>query len=424
MSLFPYKLGVVAVLGALPAWPQLLSFKELLVRAEQNNRDIASVRLRVDEAKGLLRQAGVTPGLTFSGTGATGRPLGTVGEEQFAAGLSKTFERGGKKSLRVELAETRLEIASVEYDERLRQLRYELRQRYADLAGETSRLAVVDRLIASLQESLTLTQARVDQGDAATLDATLIQADLSRVQAQRIASEGRWNTSRIELHRLAGLEPGAAATVDASFLPNARVDGNLPGKALDTRPELRAARLLEKQSDAERRLAEAQGRADITLSASYNFVKSRVDDTFGVDAKGLPSPIRDRDDILVLGVSIPLFQKNRNQGNVEASVARTRSAVLRREFLERSIPLEVEVAQRRLASQQSALDVLRGPATVQAEANVEVIRQAYQLGQLRQLDVLNEQRRLLDTQLARADAEAEVLRAWAELEKAVGGELQ
>jgi cobalt-zinc-cadmium efflux system outer membrane protein len=46
------------------------------------------------------------------------------------------------------------------------------------------------------------------------------------------------------------------------------------------------------------------------------------------------------------------------------------------------------------------------------------------LGQLRLLDVLNEQRRLLDLQLAKVDAEVEVLRSLTELEKAVGGELQ
>jgi len=45
------------------------------------------------------------------------------------------------------------------------------------------------------------------------------------------------------------------------------------------------------------------------------------------------------------------------------------------------------------------------------------------LGQLRMLDVLNEQRRHLDTQLARASAASDLIRGWAELERAVGGEL-
>ena len=56
--------------------------------------------------------------------------------------------------------------------------------------------------------------------------------------------------------------------------------------------------------------------------------------------------------------------------------------------------------------------------------NLSVIRQAYNLGQLRLLDVLNEQRRLLETELTYIDAESEPARSRAELERAVGGDLQ
>jgi len=50
-----------------------------------------------------------------------------------------------------------------------------------------------------------------------------------------------------------------------------------------------------------------------------------------------------------------------------------------------------------------------------------VIREAYKLGQLRLLDVLNEQRRLVDTQMAYIDAQADAARTWAELQRAAGG---
>jgi cobalt-zinc-cadmium efflux system outer membrane protein len=40
---------------------------------------------------------------------------------------------------------------------------------------------------------------------------------------------------------------------------------------------------------------------------------------------------------------------------------------------------------------------------------------------LRLLDVLNEQRRLVDTQLASIDAQADAARTWAEVEQAAGG---
>jgi cobalt-zinc-cadmium efflux system outer membrane protein len=59
----------------------------------------------------------------------------------------------------------------------------------------------------------------------------------------------------------------------------------------------------------------------------------------------------------------------------------------------------------------------------QSDANLSVIREAYKLGQLRLLDVINEQRRLIDTQMQFIDAQADVARTWAELERASGGNL-
>jgi cobalt-zinc-cadmium efflux system outer membrane protein len=60
----------------------------------------------------------------------------------------------------------------------------------------------------------------------------------------------------------------------------------------------------------------------------------------------------------------------------------------------------------------------------ESEKNLSVIRQAYDLGQLRLLDVLNEQRRLLETQLSYIDAQADLARSLAELERAAGGDLK
>ena len=56
-------------------------------------------------------------------------------------------------------------------------------------------------------------------------------------------------------------------------------------------------------------------------------------------------------------------------------------------------------------------------------ANLSVIREAYKLGQLRLLDVINEQRRLVDAQMQYIDVQADAARTWAEVERAAGGNL-
>ena len=60
----------------------------------------------------------------------------------------------------------------------------------------------------------------------------------------------------------------------------------------------------------------------------------------------------------------------------------------------------------------------------QSERNLAVARQAYPLGPLRILDVLHEQRRLIETHLAYLDAQSELFQSFAELERSVGGSIQ
>ena len=104
-------------------------------------------------------------------------------------------------------------------------------------------------------------------------------------------------------------------------------------------------------------------------------------------------------------------------------MARTTQAELRREHLLQTIPQEVEAAFRRWSGAQRTLQILKSGVVEQSEKNLIVIREAYRLGQLRLFDVLNEQRKLIETQLAFVDAQAEAAQALAELERAVGGNL-
>jgi cobalt-zinc-cadmium efflux system outer membrane protein len=136
------------------------------------------------------------------------------------------------------------------------------------------------------------------------------------------------------------------------------------------------------------------------------------------------TPLRAHDNLIGLGVSIPLTSTRRNRGNIEAAVARQAGARLRREYLEATIPTQVEAAHEHWRAAQEALTIFSTGVIQQSEQNLAVMKQAYNLGELRLLDILNEQRRLLDTELNYVDAQAEVFRAYAELEQAVGGSLQ
>ncbi|HTF68787.1 MAG TPA: TolC family protein [Edaphobacter sp.] len=409
------------LLGAQQTPSTLFTVDDLVRAGIANNKDLAAVRERIAEAKGLMRQAGVRPAPTLDLNGFTGKPLGTIGEEQYGAEYSQLVETFGKRGKRIRVAEFSIGIAETDLQQRSMQLAYEITTAYAEVSAERHKLKVLGDLIGLNQDTLRLTEARVKEGDVAPLEAGLLKVEISRAEVSRRSAQGRLTSAELELRRLAGLEP-------ARPIPSADIPAPVPTdldtlkrEALENRADLKTARLEEEQEVAGIELAKAEAKPDVTLSAGYARQDSQFDGLFGFNSSGALSPIQTRDDILKFGVSIPLRTSRSGAGNVQAATARTSGARLRREYLERNIPLEVEAAYQRWRTASDSLQMLQSGVLDPSASNLSVIREAYQLGQLRLLDVLNEQRRLVDTQLAYIDAQADVARTWAEVERAAGG---
>jgi outer membrane protein, heavy metal efflux system len=418
---FLFALLLPSLLGAQQT-PSKLSTVDDLVRAGiANNKDLAAVRKRIAEAQGFTRQAGVRPAPTLALNGSTGKPLGTIGEEQYGAEYAQSIETFGKRGKRIRVAAFSIGIAEAEFQQRSAQLTYEIQTASAEACAERHKLKLLSDLIGLNQDTLRLTEARVKEGDVAPLDANLLKVEISRTEVSRRSAQGRLISAELELRRLVGLDP-AAPIPDSDIPAAASVElGTLKRDALANRGDLKAARVEEERESAEIDLVKAEAKPDVTLSAGYTRQNSQFEGLFGLNSSGGLSPIRDSVDILSFGVSIPLRTSRSGAGNLQAATARTSGARLRREYLERNIPLEVEAAYQRWRTASDSLEMLRSGVLDPSTSNISVIREAYKLGQLRLLDVLNEQRRLVDTQLDFIDAQADVARTWAEVERAAGG---
>ncbi len=420
-----------AVLGSALAWAQpqadriRLHAEDLVRMAIERNRDFLAAKQRMAEAQGWLRQAGVRPIPAVEIEESTGRPLGTRGEQQFSAGYFHTFETFGKRDKRIDVARKGVDLAEAEVAERTRQLAFDVKMRYAEALAQQRKLEAILRLLEVNRESFRITQARVKEGDAALLEQQLLLTDLSRAEVQQAVFSGRVERALLELKKSVGLapsEPLALASEPAAVADSVTLS-SLQERALPSRPDLRTFRLLEEQALAEVELIRAESRPDLTASVRYSRANSSFDQ-LGFNRAGALTPLRDQDNVLTFGVSVPLFRSRRNQGALEAALARVAAARLRREHLEASVRLEVEAAFRRWTSAAQSLEILNRGVLKQSEQNLVVIREAYNLGQLRILDVLTEQRRLIETQLSHIDAESELFQSLADLERAVGGALR
>lgn len=402
-----------------------LTADQLVERALAGNRKFLAAQERVRAAIGLKKQAGVGVADSFEVSGAAAKVFGTPGEDNLTATYSHTFETFGKRDKRVAAAGVEVTMAEAEVTANRRAIVHNVRLRYAELASARKKLEAIERLAGINQEYLRLMEARVEKGDAAPLEADLLRVESSRDQAQLARMQGSVQSALLELGAALDESNAAGLSVSSSLAPPAFDDDRdrLKSLALHIRPDLRLARLNVERAKSEVSLARVAAKPNVTISGQYAHTDAAFDQ-FGLTAAGAPTPLRDHANSLGAGVSIPLTRASRNRGNIEAAEARGRESELKLQYLASAIPAQVDAAWQRWNAARAALAVFTQGVIEQSEKNLAVMRQAYTLGDLRLIDILHEQRRLLDTELSYIDAQADLFRAYANLEEATGGSLQ
>lgn len=325
----------------------------------------------------------------------------------------------------MEVAELGLELAELDMADRERQLKAEIKARYGEALAAARNLETAERLVELNQQGYRITEARVREGEAAPIEQGLLQVEVNRLESDRLLFENQLVRAVLELKTLAGmnLDEPLQPSGDLSAPPITLSLAEATERALAERPDLKAARLEEKLGEAELQLARTEAIPNLIGFTRYTRASSAFDQ-FGLSKAGAPVPLRDTDNVLSAGVTITLPTRNRNQGNIQVAVARREAAGLRRQFIEQVVRREVRAAYSRYEAARRALEIFDQKVIGQAQDNLLVIRAAYDLGELRVLDVINEQRRLIDTQKAYTEVLEEYYLALVELERAVSAPIR
>jgi cobalt-zinc-cadmium efflux system outer membrane protein len=139
----------------------------------------------------------------------------------------------------------------------------------------------------------------------------------------------------------------------------------------------------------------------------------------GVNDAGQLSPIQGTFHYLTFGVSLDVPVRNKNQGTIEAALAEAEAAKRRREFGELTVRREVASAYAQYNSAVRAAEIFRVGVKEQAGANLDVVRQTYELGSKTLIDYISEQRRFIDLENGYIDALLDTYKARVEVERAV-----
>jgi len=394
---------------------------DLIGRALQANRELAAARLDLERGRARLRQAGLRPNPTLGLEQTTGRFTGSPDERDLSVGVALPVELGAKRQRRIDLAEAELIAFEAEIADRERQLTHEVLGAFADALAAVRDLETTDGVRDLDEQTMRVVRIRVDERDAPPLELSLLLTEVDRLRSRRALLEGRVQAALITLKHLIGAAPTDVLTIDESFPTQAIDASQVPetleaaiATALERRPDLRLARLNETAAQAGLGLARAEGLPDMTVSGTFTTSRGVTD---------LQAPliaIPDNDRVLAFGVSIGLPFFNANQGaRADAAVA-IRQMQMQREFTEQVVRAEVTSAFRRAEAARAALTIFEQGVIPRSTDNIRVIHEAYELGEFRITDLINEQRRLLDSQREYTEALVERYRALADLHAALG----
>jgi cobalt-zinc-cadmium efflux system outer membrane protein len=388
-----------------------------VVYALGHNDELAALRKEADAAAALVKQAGLraNPELETSGT----KQIGGTDNTLMVQGMLP-LELGGRRGARIKVAEREAVVREKAVADRERLLAADVRLKFGEAIAQTLKLKLIDDLLNTALQGYDLVKARVADGKTAPLEQNMTLVEVNRLRSTRETEAGKTEIAFLELRNLLGMKPEEPLRLQGDFgnlaMPLPSVS-DATATALQNRPDLAAMKSMEDLANAQIEQARSEGRLDASVSAGYQ----RMNFSFplnGLTDAGQLRPIQDIFHSITFGVTLQLPVRNRNQGAIEAAVATREAAQKRREFGELVIRREVAAAFAKYESTARAMEIFRVGVREQANSNLDVVRQTYELGARNLIDYLVEERRyiqleteFIDSQLTVYQARVEILRA-------------
>jgi NodT family efflux transporter outer membrane factor (OMF) lipoprotein len=428
----PHADSTAPAAPAVAQWWRTLGDAQLDALVEQalhNSPDIATAQARLNQSRASLSgaRADAMPKVTgdaamvklrspdtsaLGGTGGGGRgPLSL-----YLAGFDASWEAdlfGGTRRA-VEAAQAEADSSQAQLADAQVQLAAEIVQAYTDLRDQQARLALVDASVDIENQALNLTQQRRSRGVASQLQLEQVLTQAENTRAQRLPLQAAIVESLDQLDLLSGLEPGEldARLATARALPviPANVPLADPATLLKARPDIRMA---------ERKLASAN--AQIGEKTADWFPKLSLMGDLSFSA-GDPGHLARKDSgtwLILPRISWNALDFGRVAASVKGAEAGRDEALAQYKSTVLGALRDADVALARYGHQRQNVVLLRNVESSAVRA-ADLTRQRYRAGTASTLDWLDAERTRYQAQESRISGDAELLKDFASLHKALG----
>lgn len=387
-------------LSALAQGSTSLSLREAELLWQAHSRELRLADASVAGAAADVRTAGQIPNPDVSLSVLSISPWSGYGAGHLedkkmdtVLRLDQLIERGGKRKLRVQGAEARLDAARLDKDDTARQQLGMLRQAYYNLRLAQEKQALARDTAALYGKSAEAGRLRQRVGDIAPVDLSRLQIDQGRAESDARQAQTELEQAQVILAYLIGREADAARLQASDNWP-ALEEQALTEVPLEQRPDIEAARRRLAAAEAERDLQKARKSRDVTLGVQYEHnLQNAPKDSVG------------------FGVSVPLFIWHEYEGEIARAEADLDLA--RRQYEQQQAQAVGQVAQARsaLLSARERYRRLEGGLLADAERVAKAAEFAYGKGAMGLMDLLDARRTLRQIQIEAASARADYAKA-------------
>lgn len=288
-----------------------LSLKESERRFCEHNLELMAERYNIDIAEAQVTQAKLfeNPVVSFEQNvynRLNGRYFDFGKQGETIVEVEQLIYIAGQRNKRVRLEKINKEMAVYQFEEVLRTLRSELKEKFVELYFTGKSESIYDREIESLARLLEVMKEQNEKGNVSLLEKARIEALLLSLRQERNEIANRVISLQGDMRLLLGLQGDETfePLFDESVLSQVDIT-SVPFQELTDllyeRPDLKLARTSIKASEADVRLQRSLAFPEVSVKGVYDKAGNFINDYWAIG----------------LSVSLPIF--NRNQGNIRAA---------------------------------------------------------------------------------------------------------
>lgn len=395
-----------------------LNLADAIAEALGKNPEIQALAQRLQSATARAKQAPYLedPQITFQLGGVPfSNPTSFNQADANMIGIRQMLPFFGKLGLKEKIAQQEAKIVEQELRAKEREIISMVKMAYADLFMAQRAIEILREQLEIMRTIIGATEARYRVGRVTQQDVFKAQLEQSEIMNQLIVAEEEGNAAQVRLNTAMFRPPRTPIQVpsDLELRDSALTASGLDELALDNRPELRGA---EREIERAERMYELADRN-----------RKFPDFMLGWDYMRMPMEMKKKDRYAAMvNITIPFspWTAGKRTYEVEESLAEIRAAKSNRDAMRNMTLRQVGESLARVQAARRSVQLYREGLLSQAELSFRSAMAAYQTGRVEFVNLLEAERALREARMGYYKATANFLQNLADLERAVGRELQ